>query len=155
MQINRNHSLASSLAICSLLLFSQCSSRRGESQNVSLTKDSSGTADSTAVKPLVASTVELTYEERQGKVLFAKYCSVCHGAEGKGDGFNAFNLEPHPRDLSDKQYMNAFTEERLYQTIELGGRGMNKSPSMPSWGGRLSRQEIRYVIAFVESMSAK
>jgi mono/diheme cytochrome c family protein len=97
----------------------------------------------------------LTYEERQGKVLFVKYCSVCHGAEGKGDGFNAFNLEPRPRDLSDKQYMSAFSEERLYQTIDLGGRGMNKSPSMPSWGGRLSRQEIRYVIAFVQSMSVK
>jgi mono/diheme cytochrome c family protein len=155
MQINRHHLLAISLAICLPLLLSQCSSRRGGSQNTSHTKDSLKTADSAAVKSPVASTVVLTYEERQGKALFVKYCAVCHGAEGKGDGFNAFNLDPHPRDLSDKQYMSAFTEERLYQTIELGGRGMNKSPSMPSWGGRLNRQEIRYVIAYVQSMSEK
>jgi mono/diheme cytochrome c family protein len=51
--------------------------------------------------------------------------------------------------------MGAFSEERLYQTIDVGGRGMNKSPSMPSWGGRLNRQEIKYVVTYVQSMSAK
>jgi len=118
-------------------------------------KDSVSTPDSAAATPPTKASVLMTYEERQGKVLFLRYCSVCHGAEGKGDGFNAFNLDPRPRDLSDSKYMDAFTEERLYQTIDLGGRGMNKSPSMPSWGGRLNRQEIRYVMAYVQSLYAK
>jgi len=33
----------------------------------------------------------LTYEQQQGKILYTKYCSVCHGEQGKGDGFNAYN----------------------------------------------------------------
>lgn len=155
MQIIRHHLLVTSAALSLLLLLAQCSSRRGGPQNASHAKDSVSTSDSTAVKPSIASLLLHTYEERQGKVLFAKYCAVCHGKEGKGDGFNAFNLDPHPRDLSDSQYMSAFSEERLYQTIELGGKGMNKSPSMPSWGGRLNRQEIKYVIAYVQALSAR
>jgi mono/diheme cytochrome c family protein len=155
MQNTQQHLLAILTAFLALLLLSQCSSRRGGPQDASHAKDSVSTTDSAAAKPPVSKVALLTYEERQGKVLFMKYCSVCHGVEGKGDGFNAFNLDPRPRDLSDKQYMSAFAEERLYQTIDLGGRGMNKSPSMPSWGGRLNRQEIRYVIAYVESMSAR
>jgi mono/diheme cytochrome c family protein len=155
MQINRHHLLAASAAICLLLLLAQCSSRQGGPQNASHAKDSVSNADSSATKPPMATSVVLTYEERQGRVLYRRYCTVCHGAEGKGDGFNAFNLDPKPRDLSDKQYMSAFSDERLFQTIDLGGRGMNKSPSMPSWGGRLNRQEISYVIAYVKSMSEK
>ena len=155
MRIIRHHLLVTAAAICLLLMLAQCSYRRGGPQKASHSRDSISTTDSTTVKTSLGSPLVLTYEERQGKVLFVKYCSVCHGTEGKGDGFNAFNLDPHPRDLSDRQYMSAFSEERLYQTIELGGKGMNKSPSMPPWGGRLNRQEIKYVIAYVQSMSAQ
>jgi mono/diheme cytochrome c family protein len=155
MQITRSRLPALVAALCLLLLLLQCSARRGGATNAIQTKDSVSIADSNAVRTSTFASTPLTYEERQGKVLFTKYCSVCHGTEGKGDGFNAFNLDPRPRDLSDKEYMSAFSEERLYQTIDLGGRGMNKSPSMPSWGGRLNRADIRYVIAYVQSMSAR
>ena len=155
MKTTRLHFPVLLAALCVLLLFQQCSARKGGSATASPAADSVRTADSAEVKSSKVTSVLLTYEERQGKVLFTKYCSVCHGTDGKGDGFNAFNLDPRPRDLSDKQYMSAFTEERLYQTIDLGGRGMNKSPSMPSWGGRLNRQEIKYLIAFIQSMTPK
>jgi mono/diheme cytochrome c family protein len=154
MEIIRKRTTVTFVAICLSLLLMQCS-RQGGSRNASQSKDSVSTTDSVRLTPSAKAPVMLTYEERQGRVLFQKYCSVCHGTEGKGDGFNAFNLDPRPRDLSDKQYMSAFTEERLSQTIELGGRGMSKSPSMPSWGGRLNRQEIKYVIAYVQSLSTK
>lgn len=155
MPITRTRLIVASVALCFSFLLLQCSSRHGGSQNASQAKDSVNTVDSTTVAPSTKVTALLTYEARQGRVLFLKYCSVCHGLEGKGDGFNAFNLDPRPRDLSDKQYMGAFSEERLYQTIDLGGRGMNKSPSMPSWGGRLNRREIKYIVSYVQSMFAK
>ncbi|HLF19543.1 MAG TPA: cytochrome c, partial [Bacteroidota bacterium] len=69
--------------------------------------------------------------------------------EGRGDGFNAFNLDPKPRDFTDARSMNALTDERLLETISQGGRGVNKSILMPSWGGRLSAIERTYVAAFV------
>ncbi len=135
--------------------FVQCSRKSQGGPQSTAAKDSTAVADSTSAQPAKATAVSLTYEQRQGEVLYSKFCAVCHGTEGKGDGFNAFNLDPHPRDLSDKQYMSAFSRERLYQTIQLGGRGINKSPSMPSWGGRLSKQEIGYLVDYVQSLAGK
>ena len=94
-------------------------------------------------------TQSLTYEQCQGMHLYSKYCSVCHGTEGKGDGFNAFNLDPKPRNFTDKQYMSALTDARLLETITQGGRGVNKSVLMPSWSGRLSNIERSYVAAYI------
>lgn len=80
-----------------------------------------------------------------------KYCAVCHGEEGKGDGFNAFNLDPKPRNFTDTIYMSALSDTRLLETIREGGRGVSKSPLMPSWAGRLNREEIEYVMLYVRN----
>ena len=105
-------------------------------------------SDSSAAK-----TIALSYEQRQGKVLYGKYCTICHGAEGKGDGFNSFNLDPKPRDFTDAKYMSALSDERIQETIRAGGRGVNRSPLMPSWGGRMTRVEIQYVVAYLRTFS--
>lgn len=99
------------------------------------------------------SSKSLTYEERQGKHLYTKYCAVCHGEEGKGDGFNAFNLDPKPRDFTDERYMNALSDARLLETVSQGGKGINKSALMPSWGGRLSKSEQMYIVAYLRQFA--
>jgi mono/diheme cytochrome c family protein len=91
----------------------------------------------------------LSYEQHQGKYLYRKYCVVCHGEEGKGDGFNAYNLDPKPRDFTDAKIMGSLTDEKIIQTIAGGGRSVNRSPLMPSWGGRLEKEEMRYILAYV------
>ena len=116
--------------------------------------DSLHVADSTRVADSTAAAIPtLTYEQYQGKHLYKKYCLVCHGVEGKGDWFNAFNLDPKPRDFSDAAYMKALDNDRLIQTIRDGGRGMNKSPLMPSWGGRLTKNEMTYLAAYVRTFA--
>jgi len=93
----------------------------------------------------------LSYEQRLGKHLYIRYCAVCHGETGKGDGFNAYNLEPRPRDFTDVRYMNALSDAHLIETIKEGGRGVNKSPLMPSWEGRLKKDEVEYVVSYVRT----
>jgi cytochrome c oxidase cbb3-type subunit 3 len=99
-----------------------------------------------------ADVLTLSYEERQGMQVFMKFCAVCHGKEGKGDGFNSYNLDPKPRDLTDSTYMKALSNSRLTETIVEGGRGVNKSPLMPSWGATLSKDEIQYLLHYVRTL---
>jgi cytochrome c oxidase cbb3-type subunit III len=113
--------------------------------------DSTLAADSALEAGVFAREDSLTYEQRQGRHLYRKYCMVCHGEEGKGDGFNAYNLDPRPRDFTDARIMGNLTDEKIVQTITGGGRSVNRSPLMPSWGGRLGKEEIRYVLAYIRS----
>ena len=101
----------------------------------------------------IADRKALSYEEQQGRHIYMKYCVVCHGTEGKGDGFNAYNLDPKPRDFTDSTYMRALGDSRLLETIGEGGRGVNKSPLMPSWGATLSKDDIVSVASYLKTFS--
>ncbi|MBI3579503.1 MAG: c-type cytochrome [Ignavibacteriales bacterium] len=129
-----------------LLLLAGC----GRNKPVTQVSSPNDTAQSES--PVVVAQL-LSYEERQGMHLYKKYCMVCHGESGKGDGFNAFNLDPRPRNFTDARYMNSLSNERLLETVNQGGRGVNKSPLMPSWGHRLSKSEMEYVITYVRYLT--
>ncbi len=131
-----------------------CSHRGASPQNKPGRGDTTANKDSSSAQPVLAA-ADYTYEQRQGKYLYAKYCAVCHGDEGKGDGFNAFNLNPKPRDFSDSTYMNALTDEKIAQTISDGGRGVGRSPQMPAWGGRLTKTDVIYLTDYVRTFSKK
>jgi mono/diheme cytochrome c family protein len=137
--------LVLSISVC----FTGCTKKNSDSTSKPIQTDS--TKDSTSHAPPTTSESLLSYEQRQGKNIYSKYCTVCHGDDGKGDGFNAFNLDPKPRDFTDEKIMNSINDERLYRTISGGGRSVNKSPLMPSWGGRLQNDEINYLVTYVRS----
>jgi len=82
-----------------------------------------------------------------------KYCAVCHGTEGKGDGFNSYNLDTKPGDFTDSTYMRALSDSRLFETISEGGRGVRKSPLMPSWGATLSKDDILKAIYYLKAFT--
>ncbi len=129
-----------------------CSRKNATTAKQELTRDSAAHVDSSNLAAVPKTVELLSYEERQGKELYTKYCAICHGIEGKGDGFNAFNLEPRPRDFTDIKYMSALSDARLVETIMKGGRGVNRSPLMPTWGGRMKNDEAAYVLSFVRSL---
>ena len=142
------------IALLVPLLLAGCTAKRNPASLSAA--DSTRGGDSAAIVLQAAPVGHiLTYEERQGSVLYAKYCAVCHGKEGKGDGFNAFNLDPRPRDFSDSAYMVALSDGQIIQTITGGGRSVNKSPLMPAWGGRMNKLEIEYVIEYVKDTEAQ
>lgn len=115
----------------------------------SVASDTTHTADSVKAPP----PPPLTYEQSQGKYIFARYCAVCHGVEGRGDGFNAYNLDPKPRDFTDSGFISIFPDERLAQVTMLGGRAVNKSQTMPAFEWTIGKDDIGYVVAYVRYLS--
>ncbi len=105
-----------------------------------------------APRPAVAAPTNAGYELRLGKGIFGHYCQSCHGETGAGDGFNAFNLDPRPRDLSDPALQKKKSDADLADAIRRGGSGVGLSPLMPPWGRTLSRAEIDQVVLYVRSL---
>lgn len=91
----------------------------------------------------------LGYNARQGEALFAHYCSVCHGALGRGDGFNSYSLDPKPRDLTDPQLQAQRSDEELAAVIRAGGGAAGLSTGMPPWGRTLGELQIRNLVLYV------
>jgi mono/diheme cytochrome c family protein len=116
-------------------------------------------AASCARRPLPASgaaaparTASPSYELRLGKQAFQHYCQSCHGETGAGDGFNAFNLDPKPRDISDAAFQKKKADAELSDAIRRGGAGVGLSALMPPWGRTLSRAEIEQVVLYIRSL---
>jgi mono/diheme cytochrome c family protein len=92
------------------------------------------------------------YEARLGHDVFAHYCATCHGDAGAGDGFNAYNLDPHPRDFSDPAFQKAKTDAQLVDAIRRGGAGVGLSSLMPPWGRTLTERQVAEVVVYVRSL---
>ena len=87
-----------------------------------------------------------------GRLTFQHYCQTCHGESGAGDGFNAFNLDPRPRDLSEPKFQTKKSDADLVEAIRRGGAGVGLTALMPPWGRTLSPREIEQVVRYVRSL---
>lgn len=87
-----------------------------------------------------------------GREVYVHYCQTCHGDGGAGDGFNAFNLDPHPRDLSDPDFQKKKTDADLRDAIRRGGAGVGLSSLMPPWGHTLSDRQTDAVILYLRTL---
>ncbi len=88
-----------------------------------------------------------------GAFLYGQYCSSCHGANGKGDGPMSLSLVPSPRDHTDPVYMDALSDEYLYTVIQKGGAAVGKSPLMAPWGGVVTEEDTKDLIAHLRTLS--
>ena len=89
----------------------------------------------------------------KGEADYQVYCASCHGPRGAGDGPAAAALDPKPARHTDGSYMNALSNDELFKVISEGGAAVGKSPLMAPWGGSLSQEQIRDVVAFVRSLA--
>ena len=94
---------------------------------------------------------DVTVED--SKRLYLHYCSVCHGAEGKGDGFNAYNLDPKPRNFTDSTFLIKADSDYVVKVIEGGGRAVELSAMMPPYGRTLTSKEIEKLAEYVMLLS--
>ncbi len=102
--------------------------------------------------PQAAAPAGPSYEMRLGREIYRHYCQTCHGETGAGDGFNAFNLDPHPRDLSDPDFQKKKSDAELADAIRRGGAGVGLSPLMPPWGRTLSAPQIDQAVLYIRSL---
>ncbi|MDX1382704.1 MAG: cytochrome c [Thermoanaerobaculia bacterium] len=86
----------------------------------------------------------------RGAGVYKINCVACHGPEGKGDGPSAASLDPPPRDHSNREYMDALTDQEIADTIVAGGapRGYPNMPSNPHIKG----DDLVSLVAFVRTL---
>ena len=70
-----------------------------------------------------------TVEARQ---LFKTVCATCHGEDGTGNTPAGNNLNPHPRNYTDKAWQAATTDDQIRAIILGGGGAVGKSSAMPA-----------------------
>ena len=87
-----------------------------------------------------------------GRSHYALYCATCHGATGRGDGPVAASLDPKPANHADATTMGALSDEYLFRVISEGGTAVGKSGWMAAWGGTLTDEQIRDLVAFIRTL---
>ena len=93
-------------------------------------------------------------DSARGRAIFLEHCSICHGAEGRGDGSSAWLMKPRPRDFTRGEFrlvstMNGVpTDDDLYSVITHGFRGTAMMP----WGDRLSAADRRLLVDVVKAL---
>jgi len=103
-----------------------------------------------------------------GKQLFSSYCSMCHGADGKGGGPYSTQLKTWPPDLTQLARRNGgvFPAMRIAEVIggEVG-KSSHGSREMPIWGpvframahGRedSAQRRINNLVKFLDTIQQK
>jgi mono/diheme cytochrome c family protein len=84
-----------------------------------------------------------------GAKLYKRYCSGCHGEDGRG---GAKTFMPHVPNLTAKDYIEFLPDSFLFTVITEGGAAVGKSGFMPAWRGTLSEQDIKDVITFIRTL---
>jgi cytochrome c6 len=81
---------------------------------------------------------------RTAAAIFAKECATCHGKDGQAKTFKAkFN---HARNLTDAQWQDGVSDERIFNSINNGKR------KMPAFGKKLAEEEINSLVPYVRGL---
>jgi hypothetical protein len=83
---------------------------------------------------------------------YANFCSSCHGPNGGGDGPAGVALDPKPRNLIDKSWQASVTDDRIYNVIKNGGPSVGLAATMAPWGGVLTDDEVKAMVAFIRGL---
>ncbi|HEU4400609.1 MAG TPA: cytochrome c [Candidatus Polarisedimenticolia bacterium] len=85
----------------------------------------------------------------RGAALFAKHCTSCHGAGGRGDGEAAGDLKVRPADLTDPARIGALSAGEIFWKI---GHGRNP---MPPFGRILPDLDLWHLVDHVLALSGR
>ena len=87
-------------------------------------------------------------DPKRGEPMYQRYCSGCHGVDGRGGGKN---FMPHVGALTKKGHTELLDDGYMGAIITEGGPAYGKSAYMPAFKGTLSPEDIADVIAYVRT----
>jgi len=91
---------------------------------------------------------DLMGDPEVGQQLYQKYCHVCHGEGGEGDGIMTKLMEITPMDHTNPNETNRLENEELVRSI-LDGKGR----FMPAWRGILSQADVEALVSYIRLLS--
>jgi mono/diheme cytochrome c family protein len=80
----------------------------------------------------------------KGKTIYAKYCVICHGAKGKGDGMGGMSINPRPANFTTSNIQTQ-TDGAIYWKLTTG-----RAP-MPGYSSVLSAEERWQVVNYIRT----
>ncbi|MCA9471890.1 MAG: c-type cytochrome [Nitrospirales bacterium] len=81
----------------------------------------------------------------KGQAVYDRYCTNCHGPQGKGDGPIGQALVPPAANLT---IIGKKSDDEILETIRKGRPGT----AMPSWKNDLSDKEIHDILAYLRTL---
>lgn len=94
--------------------------------------------------------------EKEAQDIFKNRCTMCHGANGKGDGPAGVALNPRPRNWTDTAWQKATPDEEIQKAIVGGGQAVGKSVLMPANPDLANKPEVvKALLQIVRSFSGK
>jgi mono/diheme cytochrome c family protein len=87
-------------------------------------------------------------EPRKGQPIYEKYCLLCHGPQGLGDGPQGQLMKPPAANLRSAQ-SKAKSDAELLKVIREG----HPNSAMTKWAGTLSEEEMKQVLAYIRQLS--
>jgi len=91
---------------------------------------------------------DLMGDPEVGLQLYQKYCQVCHGVEGEGDGIMTKLMGIKPMDHTNPNETNSLDNEAIARSI-LDGKGK----FMPAWRGILSQTDVEALVSYIRLLS--
>lgn len=91
---------------------------------------------------------DLMGDPEVGMQIYQKYCQVCHGEGGEGDGIMTTLMGITPMDHTNPNEINSLDNEEIVDSI-LDGKGK----FMPAWRGVISQTEVEALVSYIRLLS--
>ena len=99
--------------------------------------------------------IALGYQEKLGKEVSEKYCTVCHDPESTPERVSNFDnlTPPAPHQFTDGNTLNQMSDGDLIKIIADGGPALGRSPQTPAYRHTLTMAEIKAVVAYLRAVA--
>jgi len=87
--------------------------------------------------------------ERTAPQLYRRYCVSCHGSDGRAK--TSKGKFGHARDLTDAQWQDEVTDERIFNSIM---NGRSQRGNMPPFSNKIDQKEAESLVNFVRRFRA-